>query len=166
MNDTSYLRFLERYPEYRDTATIDALRASDYSRLDQSGHTYLDYTGAGMYGEYQVREHARVLASAAFGNPHSASRASITTTGLVEETRREVLAFFNATANYTAVFTLNATAALKLVGEAFPFGRGSRYLLTTDNHNSVNGIREFAAAKGAVVDYAPLTLPDLRIDRT
>jgi len=166
MNDTSYVRFLERYPEYRDTATIDALRASDYSRLDQSGHTYLDYTGAGMYGESQVREHARVLASAAFGNPHSASRASITTTGLVEETRREVLAFFNATANYTAVFTLNATAALKLVGEAFPFGRGSRYLLTTDNHNSVNGIREFAAAKGAVVDYAPLTLPDLRIDRT
>jgi len=36
--------------------------------------------------------------------------------------------------------------------------------LTVDNHNSVNGIREFARAKGAAVDYAPLTLPDLRID--
>ncbi len=165
MNDTAYARFLERYPAYRDTATIDVLRASDYARLDQSGHTYLDYTGGGMYGDSQVREHASVLASSAFGNPHSASLASIATTSLVEETRREVLAFFNATADYTAVFTLNATAALKLVGEAFPFGPGSRYLLTTDNHNSVNGIREFAAAKGAVVDYAPLTMPDLRIDR-
>ena len=30
-------------------------------------------------------------------------------------------------------------------------------LLTVDNHNSVNGIREFARAKGAAVDYAPLT---------
>jgi molybdenum cofactor sulfurtransferase len=165
MNDTAYGRFLERYPAYRDTVTIDALRASDYARLDQNGHTYLDYTGGGMYGDSQIREHASVLASSAFGNPHSASLASIATTGLVEETRREVLAFFNATADYTAVFTLNATAALKLVGESFPFTPGSRYLLTTDNHNSVNGIREFAAAKGAVVDYAPLTLPDLRIDR-
>ena len=37
-------------------------------------------------------------------------------------------------------------------------------MLTVDNHNSVNGIREFARAKGAAVDYAPLTTPDLRID--
>jgi len=165
MNDTAYARFLERYPAYRDTVSLDALRASDYGRLDASGHTYLDYTGGGMYGESQIRDHASVLAASAFGNPHSGSLASITTTGLVEETRREVLAFFNATSDYTAVFTLNATAALKLVGEAFPFVPASRYLMTTDNHNSVNGIREFAAAKGAAVDYAPLTVPDLRIDR-
>jgi len=37
-------------------------------------------------------------------------------------------------------------------------------LLTFDNHNSVNGIREFACAGGAAVEYVPLTLPDLRID--
>jgi len=37
-------------------------------------------------------------------------------------------------------------------------------LLTADNHNSVNGMREFARAKGADLDYAPLTRPDLRID--
>ena len=52
----------------------------------------------------------------------------------------------------------------KLVGEAYPFAAGGRLLLTVDNHNSVNGIREFARAKGATVDYAPLTVPDLRID--
>ena len=44
------------------------------------------------------------------------------------------------------MFTANASAALKLVGESFPFGRRSRLVLTADNHNSVNGIREFARA--------------------
>src|SRR5687767_11836188 len=51
------------------------------------------------------------------------------------------------------------------MGESYPFGPGGRYLLAFDNHNSVNGIREFACAKGAAVSYAPLTVPDLRIDR-
>jgi molybdenum cofactor sulfurtransferase len=83
MNDSAYARFLERYPEYRSTAQIDALRASDYGRLDEAGHTYLDYTGGGMYGASQVRDHAGVLASSAFGNPHSASLASIASTDLV-----------------------------------------------------------------------------------
>ena len=49
---------------------------------------------------------------------------------------------------YCVVFTPNATGALKLVGEAYPFEPGSRFLLTSDNHNSVNGIREFARACG------------------
>jgi selenocysteine lyase/cysteine desulfurase len=77
-----------------------------------------------------------------------------------------VLAWFGARfGEYTAVFTSNATGALKHVGESYPFAPGGRLLLTTDNHNSVNGVREFAIAKGASVEYAPLTVPDLRIDR-
>ena len=88
------------------------------------------------------------------------------TTAVVERTRRAVLEYFHAPADeYTAVFTANATSALKLVGESYPFAPGGRLLLTFDNHNSVNGIREFAGAKGARVDYAPLTVPDLRVDR-
>ncbi|MBL0077223.1 MAG: hypothetical protein IPP41_15370 [Rhodocyclaceae bacterium] len=50
------------------------------------------------------------------------------------------------------------------MGESFPFSPQGRLLLTADNHNSVNGIREFALAKRAAVAYAPLTRPDLRID--
>src|SRR6185503_11457317 len=65
----------------------------------------------------------------------------------------------------SAVFTLNATGALKLVGESYRFAPGARFLLTVDNHNSVNGIREFARAAGAEVEYAPIVPPDLRIDR-
>jgi selenocysteine lyase/cysteine desulfurase len=86
---------------------------------------------------------------------------------LVEGTRKYVLRYFNASPDeYIAVFTPNASVALKLVGEAYPFATGSQYILTFDNHNSVNGIREFAKARGAQVTYVPLTMPDLRIDRT
>ena len=162
----AYARFLEAYPDYQRTASLDALRASDYGRLDASQHAYLDYTGGGLYAASQISEHASLLAHTVFGNPHSASLASATTTDLVEQTRRRVLAHFNAASEYTAVFTLNATAALKLVGESYPFAPGGRFLLAFDNHNSVNGIREFASARGAAVDYAPLTVPDLRLDRT
>ena len=73
--------------------------------------------------------------------------------------------FFNAsTHEYIVVLTRNATGALKLVGESYPFDAASRFLLTLDNHNSVNGIREFTRARGAAVTYSPLTLPDMRID--
>jgi molybdenum cofactor sulfurtransferase len=53
---------------------------------------------------------------------------------------------------------------LRLVGEAYPFQPGDRFLLTFDNHNSVNGIREFARARGAETTYAPSVAPDLRMD--
>ena len=162
----AYAEFLEKYPEYTGTAVLDALRQSDYGRLDAQGHVYLDYTGGGLYAESQLRDHAELLNSHILGNPHSGNLSSTTTTRLVEQARRSVLAYFNASpADYTAVFTLNASAALKLVGESYPFAAGGRFLLTFDNHNSVNGIREFARANGAAVEYSPLTLPDLRIDR-
>lgn len=158
-------RFRQQFPEYAGTVALDDLRAAEYGRLDIHGHAYLDYTGAGLHAASQVREHADLLNDRVLGNPHSASRCSMDMTALVEQARRAVLAWFNATGEYTAIFTLNASGALKLVGESYPFAPGGRLLLTTDNHNSVNGIRMFARAKGAAVDYAPLTRPDLSIDR-
>jgi selenocysteine lyase/cysteine desulfurase len=157
--------FLAAYPEYATTYDLDALRATEYHRLDEQRHVYLDYTGGSLYAESQVRAHMALLDNRVLGNPHSASPTSSDMTGLVEDARCAVLDWFNARDTYTAVFTQNATAALKHVGESFPFERGGHYLLTVDNHNSVNGIREFAAAKDACVTYAPLTTPELRIDR-
>src|SRR5439155_25978378 len=146
---------------------LDDLRGREFSRIDAGRHVYLDYTGAGLYAASQLREHSAMLDRGVFGNPHSASLCSTATTDLVEQTRRAVLEYFNAPRDeYTAVFTANATGALKLAGEAYPFAPGGRFLLTFDNHNSVNGIREFAHAKGADVVYAPIELPDLRIDRS
>lgn len=71
-----------------------------------------------------------------------------------EEARSSVLAFFDASpAEYTVIFTPNATGAMKLVGEAFPFVQDSSFVLGVDSHNSLNGIRQFALAKGAQVAY-------------
>lgn len=164
--DAAYRAFLTAYPEYAATAAIDAVRAAEYQRLDAGGHVYLDYTGGSLYSEALVREHAEWLTRGVFGNPHSVNESSAATTTMVERARRDVLDWFNAGRDYVAVFTANASAALKLVGESYRFQPGGRALLSVDNHNSVNGIREFARARGARVDYAPLVTPELRLDRT
>ena len=64
---------------------------------------------------------------------------------------------------YAVCFTANTSAAIKLVAEAYPFGPKRGLVLSQDNHNSVNGMREYARAAGAPVTVLPLT-PDLRLD--
>jgi selenocysteine lyase/cysteine desulfurase len=163
--DKTYSAFLQKYPGYESTRSLDQLRVNDYSRLDRTGQVYLDYTGGGLYADSQVRKHQEILLGGVFGNPHSSNPTSMAATRLVEGAREHVLRFFNADpAEYDLAFTPNASGALKLVGESYPFGPGSHYLLTFDNHNSVNGIREFAHARGATVTYIPLCLPDLRVN--
>jgi selenocysteine lyase/cysteine desulfurase len=136
---------------------FDELRRREFSRLDRLGHVYLDYTGAGLYAESQVRAHSDYLCSTVLGNPHSRNPTSQAATRKVEEARLEVLDFFNADPeSYEVVFTLNASGALKLVAEAYPWEPGVQFLLTADNHNSVNGIREYATARGAGVRYVPM----------
>ncbi len=162
--DPDFVAFLRAYPAYPTTRIIDDLRVNEYARLDIGGHIYLDYTGGGLYAESQLHRHNRLLAEHVFGNPHSSNPTSQAATQLVEHAREYVLKFFNADPDeYLAIFTPNASGALKLVGESYPFPKG-RYLLTFDNHNSVNGIREFAHARGADVTYIPIALPDMRVD--
>jgi len=145
-----YLDFIKRYPGYSSTAEIDRLRISEYPLLAKEKHVYLDYTGAGLYASFQLQAHHKLLSESLFGNPHSWNPTSTHSTELVEQARAYILKFFNASPEeYECVFTSNASGALKLVGEAYPFGAGCRFLLTFDNHNSVNGIREYAYAKGA-----------------
>ncbi|MBI5303872.1 MAG: aminotransferase class V-fold PLP-dependent enzyme [Chloroflexi bacterium] len=157
--------FLNAYPEFQTTRDLDEIRATEYARLDRSGHIYLDYTGGGLYADSQIRAHADLLLSNVLGNPHSTNPSSLATTRLVEQARKAVLDFFDASPeDYVVIFTLNASGALKLVGESYPFGAGDQYVLTFDNHNSVNGIREFAHARGAQVTYAPMLPPTMRID--
>lgn len=163
--EDAYSHFLSRYPEYSTTESLDRLRSDEYSRIEDLGHTYLDYTGGSLYADSQLQKHTDFLASNVLGNPHSNNPTSQQMTHYVEQARNTVLEYFNAPENeYIAVFTPNASGALKLVGEAFPFQAESSFLLTYDNHNSVNGIREFARSHGAQVAYIPVTMPDLRID--
>ena len=143
----AYDDFLRRFPAYATTVAVDELRAADYARLDRLGQTYLDYTGGGLYAESQVRRHHELLSAHVLGNPHSQSPTSLASAALAREARDAVRRFFNAPEDeFEIVFTANASGALKLVGEAYPFAPGGVFLLSYDNHNSVNGIREFACA--------------------
>ncbi len=157
--------FREQHPEYESTGALDELRAAEYGQLDRLDHVYLDYTGGGLYAAGQLRRHMAMLQDQVYGNPHSHNPSSSAMTDIVEGVREKVLDYFNASPEeYAAIFTANASTALKLVGESYPFGPGDRYLLTFDNHNSVNGIREFARAKSAAIAYVPLALPSMRVD--
>jgi len=152
-------------PSGASTHALDGLRARDYPLLDLTGHVYLDYTAANLVPRSLVDRHAALLRDHILGNPHSTNPSSALTTTFVEQARLAVLQFLNADPDeYVVVFTTNASQALKLVGEAYPFGESGEYLLTFDNHNSVNGIREFARAKGCPTTYVPIVLPDMRVN--
>ena len=149
-----------------DGDAVDALRAREYARLDAQDQVYLDYTGGGLYAESQLREHLELLRSGVFGNPHSDSPTSRAATRLADDARRAVLAFFNASPDeYTVVFTANASAALKLVGESFPFEPGQplppdgRQPQLRQRHP---GVRPCARCRRST--YLPLRTPDLRVD--
>jgi selenocysteine lyase/cysteine desulfurase len=155
--------FLAAYPDYATTSRLDELRATEYAYLDAGGHAYLDYTGAGLAADAQLRAHVARLRSGCFGNPHSENPASAASTALVEQARQAVLRYFNASPDeYGAIFTQNATGACRLVGEAYQFRPWSRLVLTMDNHNSVHGLREFAGVRHAPVRYIGLSTADLR----
>ncbi|HVN49650.1 MAG TPA: aminotransferase class V-fold PLP-dependent enzyme, partial [Bacteroidota bacterium] len=158
-------QFETQFPEYTLTASLDALRAKEYSRLDQLHQVYLDYTGGGIYANAQIDELTAILKHGNFGNPHSSNPTSLASTKLIEQARKSILDNFHASPEeYVVIFTQNASGAIKLIGESYPFTPDSRYLLTFDNHNAVNGIREFARQKGASVTYIPVLAPELRID--
>lgn len=159
----SFAAFLHRHPEF-DAARLGELRAAEYGRLDAQGQVYLDYTGGGVFAESQLTDHLDLLRGTVLGNPHSVNPTSAAAGDLLERARAAVLRYFNAPAEYRVIFTPNATGALKLVGESYPFDAHSRLLLTSDNHNSVNGLREFARASGATTTYVPSTPPSLRVD--
>ena len=136
---------------------IAALRRTEFSRLDRQNLAYLDYTGAALYAERQVRSHRALLEDGVFGNPHSESDPSIASTSVIDEARQLVLRFVDADpAVYTVVFTANASAAAKIVAESYPFSTASALVLSSDNHNSINGIREYARRAGAAIAYVPL----------
>lgn len=159
--------FSTRFPEFDPDGAFAELRRSEYGRLDAEDHVYLDYTGGGLHSKSQIGIHAELLRTSVLGNPHSNNPTSRATTALAERTRQLVCEFFNAPPDeYLCIFTANASAALRLVGESYRFEPNGTFALSFDNHNSVNGIREFARRRGANIAYVPVVSPELRLDRT
>jgi len=148
-------------PELRSVGATDDffahLRRAEFARLDGNGQAYLDYTGSALYSERQIRAWYTLLERSVFGNPHSESAPSQASTLAIEEARERVLQFLDAPADdYVVCFTANTSAAIKLVAESFPFCDNAALVLSADNHNSMNGLREFAARRGAPVTYLRL----------
>ena len=116
--------------------------------------TYLDHAGATIYAKSLVTQISEDLSSNLFGNPHSASPSSELSSTRVERVRRRVLSFFNADPEkFDVVFVANATAAIKLVADAFrdyrhdpilPQPPNFFYHYHKDCHTSLVGVREFA----------------------
>lgn len=156
----------EQYPGFEKTQLLDELRKKDYARLDEEDHVYLDFTGGNLYAKSQIDKHHRLLMDGVYGNPHSLNPSSLKSSRLVDEARQAILEYFNAGEDYFLVFTPNASGALKIIGESYPFDENSHFLLPFDNHNSVNGIREYAKHKGAGYSYSPLNVENLRFDES
>lgn len=143
--------------EPEDDAWFGDWRRRELSRVAGTGLTYLDYTGAALYPESLVREDAARLSGSVLGNPHSEHLPSRAASEGIAAARIALLEFLCASPDeYTAILTPNTTGACRIVAESFPFGGDGRLLLAADNHNSVNGIREYALRAGADMDTVGL----------
>lgn len=70
--------FMERFGmDYGYNGTLDTIRQTDLRHSHDA--VYLDYTGAGMYRDSQIRECENRLVDHLFGNAHSRSPSSIWT---------------------------------------------------------------------------------------
>ena len=139
------------------TEALAWVRAVELRRLDEQCATYLDYGGAAPYPDSLVRRHAQLLRGRTLGNPHSTNPAARAATDDVAAAKHHILRYFDADpASYDVCLVANCSAGIRLVGESFRWDSAAVYALTADNHNSVNGVRELARARGARVQYLPL----------
>ncbi|KAE8145401.1 molybdenum cofactor sulfurase protein [Aspergillus avenaceus] len=125
---------------------VDIIREREYPFL--KGTTYLDHAGTTLYAKSLIDSFAQDLTSNLFGNPHSRSSSSQLSTQRVDDVRLRALRFFNADPEeFDLVFVANATAAIKLVAEAFRDAtpQGFWYGYYVDAHTSLVGARELAA---------------------
>jgi selenocysteine lyase/cysteine desulfurase len=136
---------------------FERLRRVEFSRLDEADVAYLDYAGAAVYSASQVRAYAERLSRNVFGNPHSEHGPSKASEAALESARVATLAFFDADPDiYDVCFTGNTSMAIKLVAESYAFGPSRGLILTADNHNSMNGMREYARVRGGATSVLPL----------
>ena len=144
-------------PGNQDEQFFARLRTDEYARLDATGAAYLDYAGSALYADSQLRAHHDRLRSDVFGNPHSEHGPSVASTAALDAARDVVLRHFGVSnATHAVCFSANTTAAIKLVAEGFAFSPARSLLLSQDNHNSINGLREFAFRAGAAVHYVAI----------
>ena len=142
---------------------VDTIRPVEYPSLTTRNESdksiiYLDHAGATLYPRSLVNSYTADLLSAIYGNPHSESTPSRASSARVATARTQLLHFFGASPrHFDLVFTANATAAVKLVGECLAQGgggRGFRYVYHQDAHTSLVGVRQMAEESVCLEDDA------------
>ncbi|KAG7293017.1 hypothetical protein NEMBOFW57_003062 [Staphylotrichum longicolle] len=125
-------------------ARVEDFREDEYPMLNDS--IYLDHAGTTLFPKSLMDRFAKDMTSTLFGNPHSASPSSQSTTARIEDIRLRVLRFFNADpAEFDLVFVANATAGIKLVADALRAAPdGFDYVHHQASHTSLVGVREEA----------------------
>ena len=160
--------FQDEYPGYGYRGKIEEIR-SGFGQLHGNG-VYLDHAGATLASSEQLDAMHNLWKRSLFGNPHSVTagtpsnlidthhsalpgtREHVSSKEALNAVRERVLEHFHVTSDeYCVIFTSGATAALKLVGECFPWSGESEFCYLMENHTSVLGIREYAAKCGARV---------------
>lgn len=137
------------------------MRARNFLAFEPD-EVYLDWTGTAQAPDYLAEDFVHGMKRRKSGNPHSHHQPSQEAMERINRTRRDILRYFNAPeGEYEVVFTANATGAILLL-QHYVF-EGGELLLTADNHNSMNGLREVARRNGAVTRYAPIG-DDLQFD--
>lgn len=113
---------------------------------------YLDHAGSTLYSQTQLNNCITELGKNCFGNPHSRNAPSKLTSDLIDQTRVELLEFFQADPNeFTLIFTSGATDSLRLVAESFQFSNNKSslsdkcgsFIYMKESHTSVIGMREY-----------------------
>ncbi|KAF7310520.1 Molybdenum cofactor sulfurase [Mycena chlorophos] len=111
--------------------------------------TYLDHAASTPPPRSTLTNFAEKVSNSLYSNPHSRSTSSTATTLAIERCRGRILnELFGLTdpaarAEWDVVFTSGATAALKLVGDAFPW-QNARYAYLKESHTSLVGVRACA----------------------
>lgn len=124
---------------------IDDIRHSEYPSL--TGTTYLDHAGTTLYAKSLIEGYSKALIDNLYGNPHSASASSQLSSRRIDDVRVETLRSFHADPDkFDIVFVANATAAIKLVADAFRDQDGGfTYSYHAESHTSLVGVRELAS---------------------
>ncbi|EFA79465.1 molybdenum cofactor sulfurase [Heterostelium album PN500] len=150
--------FLNQYSDsYGYNQRIDHIRNNDFSVLNGKVTTqstnccYLDHTASTIPSSVQLDLVNQDLKSTIYANPHSLNPIGLKTTESIDQARERILQLFSAPyRQYTVVFTSGCTDALKKVGEYFPWqSKHSTFFYSTEAHNSLLGIREYAAERGS-----------------
>jgi molybdenum cofactor sulfurtransferase len=120
------------------------------------GAVFLDHSATTTYAKSALTSFTTDLTNNLYGNPHANSPSSQLCSQRLDKVRERVLRHFNATpGDYQVIFTQNATAAIKLVGEMFPWTSDqSSYKYLRESHNSLIGLRRFAEEADAKIIQA------------